>query len=107
VAANDVPTNIELRVGEKYTIELPGLGTSGYVWDHDLAGDDGVVDVQWTRGYPADSPSRPVGVSAPEVVTIRAERAGMVQVRLYQHRRWEPPERMRAEHRLSVLVGSP
>lgn len=107
MAADDVPTEIELRPGEKYTIELPGLGTSGYVWDHDLAGDDGVVDVQWTRGYPADSPSRPVGVSAPEVVTIRAQHPGMARVRLYQHRRWEPPELMRAEHPLAVLVRQP
>lgn len=102
-----VPPHIELSVGEEYVVELPGLGTSGYVWDYDLAGDDAVVDVQVARGYPADSPQRPVGVSAPEVVTIRAKRAGEAEVRLYQHRRWEPPEQVRAEHRISVLVRSP
>lgn len=100
----NVPTHLDLRVREQYAIELPGLGTAGYVWDHDIVGENGVVDLRWTRGYPADSPARPVGASAPEVVTIRGERAGSVEVRLFQHRRWEPPERFRAEYRFSVTV---
>src|SRR5215813_403542 len=28
--------NIDLKVGSSHTIELPGLGTSGYTWVHDL-----------------------------------------------------------------------
>ncbi len=91
-------------MGEQYTIELPGLGTSGFVWDHDVTGDDGVVDLQWTRGFPPGSSPQPAGVSAPEVVTISAKRPGSAQVRLYQHRRWEPPDRARAEHRFVVSV---
>ncbi len=100
----DIPTHLDLTVGDERTLELPGLGTSGYVWEHDIHGEDGVVDVQWTRGYPPGTPSPPVGASAPEVATIRARRAGEVEVVLYQHRRWEPRERARAEHRISVLV---
>jgi len=100
----DVPTHVELRTGELFAVQLPGLGTSGYVWDDDIIGEDGVIDVQWTRGYPDGSPPQSAGVSAPEVASIRAQRAGTVEVRLYQHRRWEPPERVRAEHRISVLV---
>jgi predicted secreted protein len=99
-----IPSRLELHVGEQRAIELPGLGTAGYVWDDDVIGDDGVVEVQWTRGFPPGSPARPVGVSAAEVATIRAVRPGAVEVRLYQHRRWEPADRVRVEHRLSVIV---
>jgi len=102
----DIPTRLELAVGQQYTVELPGLGTSGYIWEHEIIGGDDVVDVQWTRGFPPGSPPRPVGVSAPEVATIRAVRPGAAEVRLYQHRRWEPPDRVRAQHRLTVVVSS-
>jgi predicted secreted protein len=98
----DIPNHLELAVGEQWVVELPGLGTSGYVWDHDVVGEGDVVEVQWTLGYPP--PSRPAGVSASEVATIRAVRPGTVEVRLYQHRQWEPPDRVRAQHRLSVHV---
>jgi predicted secreted protein len=100
----DIPNHLELAVGEQWAVELPGLGTSGYVWDHEVVGGRDVVEVQWSRGYPPGSPSRPAGVSAPEVATIRAVRPGTVEVRMYQHRRWEPPNRARAQHRLSVHV---
>ena len=47
-----MPNHIELSVGEQYVVELPGLGTAGYVWDCDITGAEDVVDVQWTRGFP-------------------------------------------------------
>jgi predicted secreted protein len=100
----DVPDHVELAVGEQYVVELPGLGTAGYVWDDDVTGGGGVVEVRWSRGLPAGTAPQPVGVSAPEAATIRALRPGTAELRLYQHRRWEPPGRARAEHRLSVLV---
>lgn len=100
----DVPDHLELAVGEQHVVELPGLGTAGYVWDDDIVGEDGVVEVRWTRGHPSGAAPQPVGLSAPEVATIRALRPGTVEIRLYQHRRWEPPDRVRAERRLSVSV---
>ncbi len=102
----DIPPRLELTVGEHYAVELPGLGTSGYVWDAEIGGEPGVVQVQWSRGFPADEPSPPVGASAPETATIRAERPGTAEILLYQHRRWEPPERIRVQYQLSVLVRS-
>lgn len=102
----DIPTHLDLAVGQQYAVELPGLGTSGYIWEHDIVGDGDAVDVRWTRGLPPGSAPRPIGVSAPEVATIRAVRPGTAEVRLYQHRRWEPPDRVRAQHELTVLVRS-
>jgi predicted secreted protein len=101
----DIPAHLDLAAGQQYAVELAGLGTSGYIWEHEIIGDGDVVDVQWTRGFPPGAPPHPAGVSAPEVATIRAVRPGAVEVRLYQHRRWEPPDQVRTQYRLSVLVG--
>jgi predicted secreted protein len=98
------PELVELVAGERYDVELPGLGTAGYVWDDDVESEHGVVTVEWKRGEPRGSAPRPVGMSAAEVATIRAVRPGTVAVRLYQHRRWEPADRVRDERRLLVTV---
>jgi hypothetical protein len=105
-AADGPPARVELAVGEERAIELPGLGTAGYVWDHEVTGDEGVADVTWTRGFPPGTPMPRAGVSAPEVATVRGRSPGTVTLRLYQHRRWEPPEQARAEHRIEVVVHS-
>ncbi len=99
-----VPSELELSIDDERTVELPGLGTAGYVWDHEIVGDDDVIDVEWTRGVPPGSPVRPVGSSAPEAVRVRALRPGQVTLRLYHHRRWEPPDLARAEYRVSIVV---
>lgn len=103
-ATGGPPDRIELAVGEERSIELPGLGTAGYVWEHEVTGDEGVADVTWIRGFPPGTPMPRAGVSAPEVATVRGLRPGTVVLRLYQHRRWEPPDRARAEHRVEVVV---
>ena len=104
---DSVPTHLHLSVGEQRGLKLPGLGTAGYIWQHELRGGAGVVDIQWTRGYPPGEPPRPVGASAPEIATIRAQRPGTAELTLYQRRHWEPPEQRRNEHHLSVVVEAP
>lgn len=101
----EIPTSLDLSVGEQRDVELPGLGTAGYVWDSDIVGDADVIEVSWTRGDPPGSPPRPVGESAPEVATIRALQPGTVQLQLYQHRRWEPPDQAIARHDILVHVA--
>jgi len=101
----DVPTHLELGIGEDRTIELPGLGTAGYVWDHEVIGAQDVIDVQWTRGFPPGAAQQPVGVSSPESVTLRALNAGEVGLRLFQHRRWEPAGGTIAERHLTIVVA--
>lgn len=100
----DPPDRVELGVGEQITLQLPGLGTAGYVWDDELAGDDGVVSVSWTRGLPDGTPRTPPGVSAPELLTIVGEKPGSAVVRLFQHRPWEPPDRVQGERSVTVVV---
>jgi predicted secreted protein len=100
----EIPTNLDMSVGEQRDVELPGLGTAGYAWDSEIAGQDDGIDVHWTRGDPPGSPPRPVGQSAPEVATIRAVAPGDVDLRLYQHRRWEPASQAIARHDIRVHV---
>ena len=101
---DEVPDEVTLTSGGQTTIRLPGLGTSGYVWDHEVAGPDDVVAVTWSRGFPPGSAPQAVGVSAPEVATIVASGPGTIELRLYQHRRWEHSVVPRVDHRITVNV---
>jgi hypothetical protein len=100
----EIPTSLDMSVGQQRDVELPGLGTAGYVWDGDITGNGDVIDVHWTRGDPAGSPARPAGQSAPDVVTIRAIGPGQVELQLYQHRSWEPPSAAVGRHDIVVHV---
>jgi hypothetical protein len=102
-----VPERICLHPGDSYVLELPGLGTAGFVWDEDVDGDPGVIDVSWSRGLVgAESPGR-AGESAPERATIRAVGLGSAALTVYQHRRWESGVVPRKEHHVVVIVCEP
>lgn len=85
----DHQSQIELHVGEKFTFDLPGLGSAGYQWSHELAGSPGVVDVSWSRISPQEAASGPIGLSSAERATVRAQAPGQVTLRLVQRRPWE------------------
>ena len=101
----DIPSRLDLRVGESWSFEFPGLGAAGYRWGHEIVGDRDVIEARWTQGNPAGAAPRPAGSSAPEVVTVTGQRPGTVTVRIFQRRSWEPPDQVRVQHRLSVLVS--
>ncbi len=87
-------------------IDLPGLGTAGYLWQHDLDGDAGAVEVTWHRGPPPErAPTTAVGASAREVATIRALRPGTVRLRLEQRRPWEVDAEPLRRHYVEVHVA--
>ena len=46
----EIPASLEMSVGEQRDVELPSLGTAGYVWDAEIVGEGNVIDVHWTRG---------------------------------------------------------
>lgn len=101
----DIPETLTLPEGQAHEIELPGLGTAGYRWNHTIQGEPGVVDVTWRRGTPAaQARPAPVGVSSPEWVTIRATRPGQVSLQLFQHRPWESATEPRSRHTIVVQV---
>jgi hypothetical protein len=84
-------TTETLSVGSTLLLRLPGLGGSGYVWRLEAVDPPDAATV--TFEYESSEPQRdkPVaGESAPEIVTITAERAGPVVVHLTQVRPWAP-----------------
>ncbi len=100
----DDPGQIVLHVGEKFTVDLPGLGTAGYLWSHELLGPPGVVDIGWSRGSPEDVAPRPAGFSAAERATIRARAPGQVTLRLVQRRPWEQDKEPISHRTVQITV---
>jgi len=101
----DIPSRLDLRVGESWSLELPGLGAAGYRWGHDVVGDRDVIEVRWARSHPASAAPRAAGSSTPEVVTVTGQRPGAVTLTIFQRRSWEPTDQVLVQHHLHVLVS--
>jgi predicted secreted protein len=103
--SEEVPSRLELHPGEEYAVELPGLATAGYRWEHELDPVSGVVDVTWRRGtLPLSSPPA-MGASAPEIVIIRAVEPGEVKLRLVQRRHWNRKSPPVDSHDIEIVVA--
>lgn len=106
----DIPTRITLRVGETDTLRLPGLGSAGYIWTHEVVGNEDVVDVSTTtaESLQIDDAREPttVGSSRDELFIIRAVRAGQSTIRFSQKRSWEGDQPPLKEHILEVDVNN-
>lgn len=89
----EIPTAINLRIGEAYTLNLQGLGTAGYVWIYELLENSDVVDVLEMTAENLQSDieesSTSVGSSRDEVYIIRALKSGHSAIRFIQNRPWE------------------
>jgi hypothetical protein len=100
---SELPDSLELAPGEERAFKLRGLASAGYVWNCEIVGDGDVVDTHWTSETPPSPRPRP-GWSAAKTLTLRGLRPGVVELRLYCHRPWEPPDSVLADHRLAVHV---
>ena len=105
----DIPTKIELKVGEVYKLNLSSLGTAGYVWTYTVEGSNQVV----VAIEKAESPRStdvgrlfPVGSSVNEVFTISALKPGFVTIQFIQHRPWEGNQPPLKKHTLAVEVNN-
>jgi len=93
---------VELRVGEKTTIRLPGRATSGYRWIAHVSGDAVTVEV---RPAPREEiAGRPPGAGVDEIATIEGRHPGRVTVTLEQRRSWENQPRPQDRRVLEVTV---
>lgn len=105
----EIPTRIALRVGETYTLKLPGLGTAGYLWTHEVIGNSDFVNVSATTLESSQlgggSESTTVGSSRDELFTIRAIRTGHTTIHFTQQRSWERNQPPLKEHILEVDVN--
>lgn len=103
----DIPTTIELRVGEVHKLKLPGLGTAGYVWTFAIE-DCNLIAVtagKTERSQPANSGElSSVGSSVDESFTILALKPGRTNVHFAQRRPWEGEQTSLREQTLEVNI---
>jgi predicted secreted protein len=94
---------VTLRVGERSTIRLPGLGTVGYRWTSHVSGD--AVTVSISPAPRAEIDGRPPGASVDEIAVIEARQPGRATVTLEQRRSWENRPQPQDRRVLEVTVA--
>ena len=103
----EIPKRITLRVGDMNTVRLPGLGTAGYAWTHEVIENSGLIKVSTGQGAlpeTGEAGFQIMGASVDELIYIRALRAGRSRIRLIQRgpgRSDQPPSQ---EHILEVDI---
>lgn len=104
----EIPKRIELRVGETYRLELPGLGTSGYRWVHEILENPNLIEISVTTARPSPSSTEgnlpSVGSNLNEIFTLTAQSAGNVVIRFTQRRPWMQNHPPLQEHLLDVHI---
>jgi predicted secreted protein len=102
----DIPTRIDLKVGETYVLRLKGLGSAGYTWDYSIDGNDKVVTVsRETASNPTTARAGgppPDTYSLDHLFKIQAHEPGRVLIHFFQHRTWEKGKPPLEEHVLEV-----
>jgi predicted secreted protein len=93
---------VTLRVGERTTVRLPGLGTAGYDWTFHVTGDAVAVSVGPAPREEVDG--RPPGASADEIAVIEGRHPGRATVTLEQRRSWEDKPEPRDRRVVDVTV---
>ena len=99
----DSDLDLKLAVGESWELSLASLGTAGFVWTHQLEGDDGIVRLTRHRGRPEKA--GPVGRSTTELLMIQATAPGHAVIRMNQARPWESGVAPRASFAINVSIS--
>jgi predicted secreted protein len=94
---------VELRVGEKTAIRLPGRAMSGYRWTAHVSGDAVTVSVSPAPREEIDG--RPPGAGADEIATVEALRPGRATVTLELRRSWENTPQPQDRRTFEVTVA--
>lgn len=103
-----VPVKIELKVGEKYTFRLKGLGAAGYNWEYTIEESKKVVSVSLEFADDQKKVKRvlPPGYSKDVLVTIQALEPGNETIHFAQQRSWEKDKPPVKEHVLEICIKS-
>lgn len=100
-----MPEKIELKVGEKYTFRLKGLGAAGYNWEYNIEEIEKVVSV--SLDFVDDGKKTgplPPGYSLDVLAAIEALVPGHATIHLAQRRSWEKDKPPVKEHVLEIFV---
>ncbi|WP_019500700.1 protease inhibitor I42 family protein [Pseudanabaena sp. PCC 6802] len=98
----EVPSNLTLKIGETYTLRLPGLGTAGYRWSYEIEGNATSIDVSKVEAEYQQP--LPVGSSRDEVFVIRAHAIGRISIRFVQSRPWEKDQPPQMQHIIQIAI---
>jgi len=103
----EIPKRITLRVGDMNTVRLPGLGTAGYAWTHEVIENSALIKVSTGRGglpQTGEAAMKIVGASVDELIYIQALRAGRSRIRLIQRGPGKSDQPPSQEHILEVDI---
>jgi predicted secreted protein len=103
----DLPDHLDLGAGESRSFEFHGVPSTGYSWQHEVAGDEAVVNVEWSRaarGAPNTVPQG--GAGTVEIMTVTGGQPGTARLRVRWRRRWDPPDVAKEEHLVIVTVSA-
>ena len=97
-------TPIQLSPGASHSIELPGRGSAGYLWEFAVEGDADAISVEPREGRLPPGVAPPSGFSRTARFDVRALRPGRVRVRFQLRRPWESEALAGEESILEVEV---
>ncbi len=106
----EAPSKIELKVGEKYTFRLKGLGAAGYNWDYTVEKNFKAVTVSLEFVDDLKKTEKkgplPPGYSLDVLVTVQALEPGYAKIHFAQSRSWEKNRPPLKEHFLEIFVNN-
>lgn len=102
----EIPSQIDLRIGESYTLRLKGIAGAGDSWSCRINGGEDIVRVFASTSTPprTDSGGPPSGSSVEELFHFEALAPGHADVRLTQRRRPDQKQTALQGHTIRVNV---
>lgn len=100
----EVPPTLALKIGETYTLRLPGLGTAGYSWSYEIEGNATLIEVSKVEAEYQKPLS--VGSSRDEVFVMRALAIGKLSIRLVQRQPWEIDKPPHMQHIIHIAIDA-
>jgi predicted secreted protein len=106
----EIPARVTLKVGETNTLRLPGLGTAGYLWSHEVVENNNLINVSsviaGSSQVDGGSEFENIGSSRDELFVIRALRVGHSTIKFSQKRSWEHDQPPLKEYILAVDINN-
>ena len=101
----EVPSRLELKVGESYILKLKGMAAAGYIWSYTVEKNDDQVTVSQSASAAANGGDNTrSSYSLDEVFIIRAIAPGQTKIHFVQRRPWEKDQPPLQEQTVDIVV---